>query len=346
MNIFAIVAGQRQVRMVRCEGLLKMRKEGGYIWHRFWCSYSEGKLRIYHEEPSELPRIAEGNLHETPARSNSVQEQPVETLDVRAVRPWDGQGRIRQYNFGLRFLLDGDDETTRVVLARASDQAEQQKWLDLGKILLSRVARAAFVHILTAPKKWEKAQLRIIGKKSAIFTEPEMKQLITELPLGLRDKSWRRIYCLDDGASCSQLYKGISNWESTCEGLVVVLRDNKDAVFGGAVLGRTGIMPSPYFTGNGQSFVFRHSEDGKTQFFPWTGTNDYVALFSRGEVGMGGDGFAFMLEGDLCEGTSGPSSTFNSPMLASSGVFQCVELEVFGLFLGIHSEQDLAPSKS
>jgi hypothetical protein len=57
----------------------------------------------------------------------------------------------------------------------------------------------------------------------------------------------------------------------------------------------------------------------KMQFSSWSGMNEYVALFSRDHFGMGGgDGFAFMLEADLDQGTSDPCRRFGSSQLAST----------------------------
>ena len=112
---------------------------------------------------------------------------------------------------------------------------------------------------------------------------------------------------------------------------VVLIRDSSGGLFGGVIVGCGGPFPSHEYTGSGQSFVFKQ-EGAKLEFSSWTGLNDYYAVFGREEFGMGGDGFAFCLEADLCKGTSGPSRTFDSPQLASTEVFDCVEFEMWGLF--------------
>jgi hypothetical protein len=105
-----------------------------------------------------------------------------------------------QYEFGLTIVLHGEEEGERLIQARAPSREEQLQWLQLGKSLLAAIARAAFRHIMTAPKKWEKAELQILGPGSQMLSQNEMKQIVTTLPMGMQDKSWRRVYTLDDGA--------------------------------------------------------------------------------------------------------------------------------------------------
>jgi len=45
------------------------------------------------------------------------------------------------------------------------------------------------------------------------------------------------------------------------------------------------------------------------------------------------DHFAFQLDAQLEKGTSGPCSTFNSPCLASSEMFECHKFEVWAPIL-------------
>lgn len=89
------------------------------------------------------------------------------------------------------------------------------------------------------------------------------------------------------------------------------------------------------YYGDGESFVFSMEEGSKERFdaYKWKeGNNEYFVLSNDEALAMGGNGFAFFLDGDLFTGTTGASKTFGNEVNLLGGVGEedfsvdCVEL--------------------
>mmetsp|Transcript_10734 Transcript_10734/g.20246 ORF Transcript_10734/g.20246 Transcript_10734/m.20246 type:complete len:164 (-) Transcript_10734:51-542(-) len=137
-----------------------------------------------------------------------------------------------------------------------------------------------------------------------------------------------------DGISLQTLYRRVAKTSPT----ILFVKDMQSHVFG-------VFAPDPWkvhhkFYGTGETFVFRlepdiqfyqwnqrdHSEEKRNNFFMFS-TDDCIA------VGGGGH-FALWLDEDLLYGNSSKCKTFNNSCLASSEVFQVLNIEVWSLSEG------------
>jgi hypothetical protein len=68
--------------------------------------------------------------------------------------------------------------------------------------------------------------------------------------------------------------------------------------------------------------------------YEWTGVNRYFMLAKEKRIAMGGGqqgNFAFALDADMKNGSSGPCHTFASPCLSGDTLFSCRLLELWGV---------------
>jgi len=183
---------------------------------------------------------------------------------------------------------------------------------------------------------------------SDILSKSQVKALEGALPGHHQGYKWVLLYSIrQQGASLLTLFNRTRRQRPT----LVVLRDSGGGIFGGfatdAWVDRAGkgsdVMARALnaYYGDGESFVFSVKEDGDVMRYRWTGNNFYFQVSNRDGLGMGGGGgFAWFVDGDLAQGSSGECDTFGTPPegLSSSskgkGSFDCVDFEVWGFKFG------------
>lgn len=180
--------------------------------------------------------------------------------------------------------------------------------------------------------------------RSEILNNLQMRTLLAKVPPRFSlDGRWHLIYSLTrDGKSMSRFYEEAA----ACECTVLVVRDAAKKVFGGFC--NTPWKSQELYYGTAECFVYevqRHADEAKALYvapiintYEWTGDNNFWMHSTRNLLAMGGgDHFAFALDDGLDKGTSGPCSTFGSPVLSgnarasTSDLFQCQYFEMWGM---------------
>jgi len=183
--------------------------------------------------------------------------------------------------------------------------------------------------------------VKLVGRKditSPVLTVELADMIRPHFPaLARLPRSWSLLYSLDQhGISLKTLY---SRCEDHLSGMLLVMKDSDDAVFG-AWMGE-GIHPSKgsYF-GSGESFLWQLKSNNGLKVFKWTGKNDYFALCESDYISFGGgEGrYGLYLDDTLSDGSSANCPTFDNEPLCSPGPrqggsvrFECVGLEVWGV---------------
>lgn len=187
---------------------------------------------------------------------------------------------------------------------------------------------------------WESLQpLTVFAVKgSNLLTLQQWELLCSWLPDRLRIKKPVCLFTTDtDGCSLRTLYNKCQNDDET----VLLVKSSVGEIIGAFVSTswserNSGHKTLTYF-GTGESFVFRLIPTPIR--YLWTGlqeegprSND---LFMAGDdkslmIGGGAGDYAIWLDGELCRGHSGPSSTFGNQQLTETNDFLCNRVEVFG----------------
>ncbi|KAI8884461.1 TLD-domain-containing protein [Backusella circina FSU 941] len=140
---------------------------------------------------------------------------------------------------------------------------------------------------------------------------------------------WSLLYSLDQhGASLKTMYEKTRNCANPC---ILAIRDSDDQVFG-CYSSESFSCQTGYY-GTGECFLWK--SEPKLKVFPWTGKNDYMILTDANSIAIGGgDGrFGLWLTSDLEKGYSNSCQTFDNDHLSLETDFQCLELEVWGLYI-------------
>ncbi|KAF8147825.1 TLDc domain-containing protein, partial [Crassisporium funariophilum] len=164
-------------------------------------------------------------------------------------------------------------------------------------------------------------------------------------------RTWTLIYSLDQhGISLNTLYsncerhaqpppRSATTGMGMSDGMMVVVKDAGDAVFGVWVSEGLGRGKGKGYFGGGESFLWKY-ERGSLKVYKTTGKNNYVALCESNYISFGGgDGqYGLYLDDTLFDGSSAPCPTFDNEPLCSPGPrkagavgFECVGLEVWGV---------------
>merc|ERR1712144_180709 len=171
--------------------------------------------------------------------------------------------------------------------------------------------------------------------ESTLLQSGHIEALVNYMPDRYNQHRWDLLYsAARDGISLQTLYRRVAKTSPT----ILFVKDMQSHVFG-------VFAPDPWkvhhkFYGTGETFVFRlepdiqfyqwnqrdHSEEKRNNFFMFS-TDDCIA------VGGGGH-FALWLDEDLLYGNSSKCQTFNNSCLASSEVFQVLNIEVWSLSEG------------
>ena len=154
-------------------------------------------------------------------------------------------------------------------------------------------------------------------------------QIIGCAPPRYRHNRWSLRYSVaHHGISLKTLYRHVDDLRGT----IVLIRDNAGRVFGGynteswKARGSGGSNTGYY--GTGESFCFAFEPELKR--YAWSGENQFFMSSSLEGLGMGGgSAFAWYIDKDILDGTSGACNTFNSPQLSGMPDFQVVHFELW-----------------
>jgi len=129
------------------------------------------------------------------------------------------------------------------------------------------------------------------------------------------------------GISLSTLYRR----SRLCAGYsLLIVGDRRGAVFGGLVEAPLQPIIKRKYQGTNECFVFTNVE-GRPVICRPTGANNYFTFCSTDYLAMGGGGhFALYLDGDLLNGSSSTSETFNNPCLSHTQEFKIKDVELWG----------------
>lgn len=165
----------------------------------------------------------------------------------------------------------------------------------------------------------------ILMEPSSTLDDSLARQLRRWLPPRYGDAPWRLAYGTSQhGISMNTLYRRMERVEGPC---ISFIKDTRGYIFGvfSPVAWRSA--GSSYY-GTGETFVFTLRP--KAHRYPWTRTNSFFLMSSQDCLAVGGGGhFAFYIDSDFLSGSSGPCTTFNSPVLSSSESFKCVFFETW-----------------
>ncbi|XP_020090772.1 oxidation resistance protein 1 [Ananas comosus] len=170
--------------------------------------------------------------------------------------------------------------------------------------------------------------LPVMSEPSMLLSDNLRAALYASLPVLVQGRNWVLLYSTwRHGISLSTLYRR----SMLCPGYsLLIVGDRKGAVFGGLV--EVPLQPTnkKKYQGTNNCFVFTDRPSFPVIYRP-TGSNHYFTLCSTDFLAFGGGGhFALYLDGDLINGSSSTSDTFDNPCLAHSQEFEVKEVELWG----------------
>eukprot|EP01134_Creolimax_fragrantissima_P000523 CFRG0523T1 len=179
--------------------------------------------------------------------------------------------------------------------------------------------------------KWDSDDLfalkpDLIGT-SRLVDENTFHQLRLHLPEKVKYNDWVMLFNTSScGFSLNALYRQVKSSGPN----IIILRDSGNAVFGAYLSEPLRVSETRYF-GSGECFVFTLAPIARV--YPWTGLEDFFisATLHSFSIGAGDNGVpAIWLDENLLHGASGPTTTYNNPILSYAKEFRCMELEVWG----------------
>jgi TLD len=176
---------------------------------------------------------------------------------------------------------------------------------------------------------------------SVILTADGAASLRAAMPWRVRSAAWTLRYSTTrDGFSLRTLYRA----GAACSHSVLLIRDFSGTAFGAFCTAAWRV--SPRYQGNFETFVFQLSP--RRLKFAWAQAagsssgndgattsaaperNDFFMLLSPESAAVGGaPRFALWLDAALLHGTSGPSGTFQNPVLSGAPEFKVKAVELW-----------------
>ncbi|KAI5384449.1 hypothetical protein KIW84_071457 [Lathyrus oleraceus] len=183
-----------------------------------------------------------------------------------------------------------------------------------------------------------------ISEPSMLISNSLRNVVYDSLPSLIHGRKWLMMYSTwKHGISLSTLYRRSMLWPGPS---LLVVGDRKGAVFGSLV--EAPLRPSikRKYQGTNSTFVFTNISGNPVVYRP-TGVNRYFTLCTTDFLAFGGGGhFALYLDGDLLNGSSSVSETYNNPCLAHSPEFQVKEVELWGFVFPSKYEEILKLSRT
>ncbi|XP_048334255.2 uncharacterized protein LOC107422805 [Ziziphus jujuba] len=172
----------------------------------------------------------------------------------------------------------------------------------------------------------------------SVFINAELYEFLhSSIPNIVKGCQWVLLYStLKHGISLRTLIRKSADLPGPC---LLIVGDMQGAVFGGLLQCPLQPTAKRKFQGTNQTFVFT-TIYGEPRLFRPTGANRYYYLCLDDLLALGAGGnFALCLDGDLLNGTSGPSETFGNMCLAHGPEFELKNVELWGF---THASQYLA----
>lgn len=184
-----------------------------------------------------------------------------------------------------------------------------------------------FEHKLKTEIEIEKEykMLPTLMDQSIVLKDEHLRKLNVNLIPRAMGYNWVLSFSTEKhGFSLNTIYRNLADVESPC--LVVVMDTNLN-VFGAMVSGK--LVPSEHFYGTGESFLYTFYPSFKV--FKWTGENNFFTKGNSEGVYFGaGEGLhGLWFDGDLLNGHTQKSKTFDNELLTSAEFFQIKSLEVW-----------------
>ncbi|XP_065678047.1 nuclear receptor coactivator 7 isoform X3 [Hydra vulgaris] len=165
-------------------------------------------------------------------------------------------------------------------------------------------------------------------ENSTLLSKRQSYELYRRLPSRAVGHSWELVYSTSvHGISLLTLYRNFQSYESPA---LIIIKDEKDVVFGSFLSEPPKI--SDGFYGNGESMLFSF-KDRKLKIYKWSGKNNFFIKGSKNSFVIGGgDGiFGLWLDEDLDRGRSHSCRTFDNLTLSGNEDFKCAGLEAWGM---------------
>lgn len=167
--------------------------------------------------------------------------------------------------------------------------------------------------------------LPILSSKSDILKDDHLRKLNVNLIPRAMGYTWLRSFSTDEqGFSLKHLYRQLSEVETPC---LIIVQDTCRNIFG--VMTDSKLYPSEHYYGTGECFLFSFYPSFKV--YKWTGENNFFMRGNTESIGFGcGEGYhGLWFDGDLLNGHSQKSRTFDNEPLTSSEYFTIASLEVW-----------------
>ncbi|KAL5053474.1 hypothetical protein RYX36_034156 [Vicia faba] len=167
-----------------------------------------------------------------------------------------------------------------------------------------------------------------VSEPSMLISSSLRNVVYDSLPSLIHGRKWLMMYSTwKHGISLSTLYRRSMLWPGPS---LLVVGDRKGAVFGSLVEAPLRPSNKRKYQGTNSTFVFTNISGHPVVYRP-TGVNRYFTLCTTDFLAFGGGGhFALYLDGDLLNGSSSVSETYNNPCLAHSPEFQVKDVELWG----------------
>ncbi|XP_058731499.1 uncharacterized protein LOC131603228 [Vicia villosa] len=171
-------------------------------------------------------------------------------------------------------------------------------------------------------------RLQDVSEPSMLISNSLRNVVYDSLPSLIYGRKWLMMYSTwKHGISLSTLYRRSMLWPGPS---LLVVGDRKGAVFGSLIDAPLRPSNKRKYQGTNSTFVFTNISGRPVVYRP-TGVNRYFTLCTTDFLAFGGGGhFALYLDGDLLNGSSSVSETYNNPCLAHSPEFQVKEVELWG----------------
>lgn len=167
--------------------------------------------------------------------------------------------------------------------------------------------------------------LPILASQSDILKEDHLRKLNVNLIPRAMGYTWLKTFSTNDhGFSLKHLYRTLSDVETPC---LIIVQDTVQNIFG--VMTDSKLYPSEHYYGTGECFLFTFYPSFKV--FKWTGENNFFMRGNNEGVGFGcGEGYhGLWFDGDLLNGHTQKSKTFDNEPLTSDEYFTLASLEVW-----------------
>jgi len=165
----------------------------------------------------------------------------------------------------------------------------------------------------------------LLTSKSEILNEKMIVLLNREVPNIMKIRPWSLLFSIShDGGSMITFYEMTKKYSGT----IILVRDSKNAVFGGYANAEWHI--DKYFYGTGESFIFSYYNTTLMDVYRWNGGPEYFMWSDDSSIALGGgEKLGLYIYEDFTKGKTNKCLSFNNKPLTSVE-FNIDYLEVWG----------------